>query len=199
MIEATIGEVKSNADITKARRQLSIALAVLELTICVLASPRSVRRSSTSSGGPRLAPAAPAGAILLPSAKSALIHDTLPMAPFYRALEQNQKSNAQLDAVSVSRGVNSSAAPTAGVTHTASPDGEVIGAFAEPGPLASESRTPQLDYRLTGLILLTRPPQHALRAVGLSRPPMYALSIVARFTSASLASSHWHWAQHLSE
>lgn len=41
MIEVTIGEVKSNADVSGACRQLSVALAVVERVVCVLAAPRT--------------------------------------------------------------------------------------------------------------------------------------------------------------
>ena len=168
LIEVTIGEIKSNADVSGACRQLSIALAVLERVIGVLAAPRaSTRELAKSSGTLRQAVTAP-GAVVI-SQSSASAHDTLPMAPFYRALELEQQRGALppsafSDSGSGNLAVPPSWGPTADIAgarlNPPPPSDEAVSAApspAAPSPtVAVQNPMLRLDYRLTGLIFAAK-------------------------------------------
>ena len=112
LIEVTIGEIESSADVSGACRQLSITLAVLERVIGVLAAPRAASRGhAKSSGKLRQASSAPApGAVVMPPS-DASEEDTLPLAPCDSGLEQEQQRGVLPPSASNDSDPENSAAP----------------------------------------------------------------------------------------
>lgn len=165
LIEVTIGEIKSNADVSGACRQLSIALAVIERVIGVLATPRAASRGHAKSSGKLRQASSPEAVVMPPSDASE--QDTLPMAPFDSALELEQQRGSLPPGASSDSGPENSAAPRG-------PAADIAGARPNPPPFSDEAvsaapspavpsptvadPTPnlRLDYRLTGLIFAAK-------------------------------------------
>jgi hypothetical protein len=160
LVEATIGEIKSNDDVSGACRQLSIALAVIERAICVLAAPRV---SAEAARVPVLQGAAGTGGGLRRHASfnsetvaAALAahgafdqgSDTIPLAPFYRALELKQRAASAKPAV----------VPAAGGADGALSRDETVSISSglPADPVLTPSPSLAFDYRLTGLIFAAK-------------------------------------------
>jgi hypothetical protein len=149
MIEATIGEIKSNADVSGACRQLSIALAVLERVIVVLGSPRA---------------RAPFESAQVGSGSSASLSDAAGVIPNYQPQDlelEEQRSGLQATSVSTGPVVNmpesndSTPSLSGSLNQHGDADSESTGACAD-GSAATLQVVAALDYRLTGLIFSSK-------------------------------------------